>query len=451
MKKRTLPIFMAAAMLTLSACGRSGSDNNVNDIATDSSLSGAENTDNPDSIQEGATDAVSVGNTQEDNSTADKETVSDSDTTVSTQPTKFSVIYETASDQITADDGTVILVSSIQYPTVTSEEAPDVAQKINDDMRAFLTSYSMDSDIVTWAKEDYQSSLGDDGWTFQSYYNDTYVKTTRLDDEVISFAVTLYTYAGGAHGSSISVGRNYNAQTGEQIVFGDLSDDIDTFRSAALDYLVNLAESPAYRNRLYPETGREDIENSLFSENKWFFTNSGINFFSDPYAIGPYAAGSINFTLPYDEAANMGLKETYDYQGNYTQERYYTYAYDENGNMEASGDTEYSFDLNGDGVPEDIAFYGYLYSEEGSAMSLYINGRQWGDVIDAQLDLAEGYLESTYVLYDLNPDDQFIEIGVLYTLTDSAEDGAEPHTYFFRYTTEDELIYLDNVKEAASS
>lgn len=147
----------------------------------------------------------------------------------------------------------------------------------------------------------------------------------------------------------------------------------------------------------------------------------------------------------------MGIKEDYAYPGNYTQERYYTYAYDENGNAgEPSGDTEYSFDLNGEGVQDTIAFYGYQYSEEGSEISLYINGEQWGDVVAAQLDFTEGYHENTYVLYDLNPDDAFVEIGVLYTRLTAADEDSEPRTYFFRYTTDDELIYLGRIEEYAS-
>lgn len=225
---------------------------------------------------------------------------------------------------------------------------------------------------------------------------------------------------------------------------------MNAFHSAASDYLINLAQAPAYSNRMFPNTSGEDIESMLFAENKWFFSNTGITFISDPYALGPYAAGTIYFTIPYSEADNMGLKEAYHYNGNYTQERYYTYAYDENGNsIEASSDTEYTFDLNGDGVDETIAFYGNLYSEDGSTISLYINGEQFGDAITEQIDPTMGYLDNTYVLYDLDPADNFIEIGVLFSVIEASGEQ-KPYTYFFRYITENQLIYMDWIDGYAS-
>lgn len=82
-------------------------------------------------------------------------------------------------------------------------------------------------------------------------------------------------------------------------------------------------------------------------------------------------------------------------------------------------------------------------------MSLYINGKQWGETIAEQIDPAAGYLDSTYVLYDLDPSDDFIEIGVLFSVTGST-DKPTPYTYFFRYTTDSELIYLGRIEGYAS-
>lgn len=444
MKKKSLTFLLAISMFSLCACGTSApepADNGTTDAVPAEETASEE----PEAATDSDTDAAT-----ETSDTANESQADESSVTVSTSPTIFSVTYETKTDELTADDGTVILTSTIEVPTLASEEAADIALKINDDMAAYLASSGESSEIARYAQEDYKNSNGEDGWPFSAYANDILVQTTRLDDNVISFEIAYYSYAGGAHGNYVSVGRSYNAQTGEQIIFDDLTDNADTFRSTAPDYLVNLAESSAYKNRLFPDMGSAEIESTLFAEDKWFFSNSGITFISDPYALGPYAAGTIYFTIPYGEAVNMGLQEAYDYFGNYTQERYYTYAYDANGNpAEASGDTEYTFDLNGDGTDENIAFYGLLYSENGSAISLYINGEQLGETIAEQTDQSTGYPDSTYVLYDLDPADDFIEIGVLFSVIDSA-DKPVPYTYFFRYTTDNELIYLGKINGYAS-
>ncbi len=405
MKKTTLSVLLAMTVLALSACGTSAEE--------------SADTGTPD------TNAEASG--------------------------KFTVTYEDKTEEITADDGTVLVTQTIQTPVIASEKAGETADKINADISAFLASSAANAEVEQWAREVYEDSAAEEGGIpFTAYSNDIYTGTKRMDDKVISFEITYYSYAGGAHGNYYSVGRSYDAQTGDQIFFDDLSDDMESFRNGASDYLIALAQSPSYNNRLFPNMDSESIESTLFAENKWFFSNGGITFISDPYALGPYAEGTIYFTLPYSEAVDMGLKEEYNYQGNYTQERCYTYAYDENGNPgEASGDTEYTFDLNGDGSDEAIAFYGYLYSQEGSAMSLYINGKQWGETIAEQIDPAAGYLDSTYVLYDLDPSDDFIEIGVLFSVTGSA-DKPTPYTYFFRYTTDSELIYLGRIEGYAS-
>lgn len=444
MKKKTLSFLLAMTVLTLSACGTS---------AGESSDTGVESSDTDNESGETSNSDTSVGNdSTEETAEAGTGTETDESTmTVNTSSGKFSVTYEEKTEEITADDGTVLVNQSIQTPVIASEEAGDTAAKINADISAFLASTATNDEVEQWAREVYEDSASEEGGIpFNAYSNDVYTGTKRMDDNVISFEITYYSYAGGAHGNYSSVGRSYSAQTGDQIFFDDLSDDMDAFRSAASDYLIALAQSPSYNNRLFPNMDNESIESTLFAENKWFFSNEGITFISDPYALGPYAEGTLYFTIPYGEAVNMGLKEAYDYLGNYTQERYYTYAYDENGNPgEASGDTEYTFDLNGDGTDETIAFYGFLSSEDGSSMSLYINGKQLGETIAEQIDPSTGYLDRTYVLYDLDPADDFIEIGVLFSVIDSSDKPA-PYTYFFRYTTDNELIYLGKIEGYAS-
>ena len=85
-----------------------------------------------------------------------------------------------------------------------------------------------------------------------------------------------------------------------------------------------------------------------------------------------------------------------------------------------------------------------MYSEEEdrSHISLYINGTQMGSVIEEKLDLSAGYLNSYYVLYDLNPEDSYIEIGIPYTVIEDTAETYPEYTYFYRYTDQGELICL---------
>lgn len=438
MKKKTLILLLMINILTLSACGTSA--NQPSDTAapdTDTASVG--------------TEPVSDADTSAQTDGSETFTTDETAVTVSTNPTKFAVSYEDKTEEVTADDGTVILTSKIEIPTIMSEEAGDIAEKINQDMYDHLTSLNTSSETASWAKEDYQNSTGEDGWPFTAYSDEIYVKTPRLDDKVISFEITSYNYAGGAHGNYGSIGRNYNAQTGELITFDELSDDAAAFRAEILNYLVELANTPAYQIQLFPQDNpysAADLEPVLLAENKWFLSTGGLTFISDPYALGPYAAGTIYFTIPYKDLENMGLRDDATYSGNYMSMRRYAYAYDmETGDLTADGTPEYSIDLNGDGTQEGIAFYGSVYSEEEdrSHISLYINGTQMGSVLEEKLDLSAGYLNSYYVLYDLDPEDSYIEIGIPYTVIEETVETYPEYTYFYRYTDHGELIFLGQI------
>lgn len=447
MKKKTLIILLTINALTLSACGTStGNSSDTASSDTDTALE--ETGETSDSDTAAGTDVTTAGT---DNAAAGTQTATDETAvTVSTYPTKFSVTYEKKTEDTTADDGTVILTSTVEIPTIVSEDAADIARKINEDMTAYLNSSSASSETIRWAQEDYKNSNGEDGFMFHAYTDDIYVKTTRMDDNVISFEITFYSYTGGAHGNYISIGRNYNAQTGEQIAFDDLSEDPASFRTAVSDYLTELANTPSYQVQLFPldtAYGAAELEPVLLADDKWFLSTSGLTFISDPYALGPYAAGTIYFTIPYTDLEGMKFKD-YGYFGNFTSRQRYDYPYDaQTGELAADGMPQYSLDLNGDGIQEGIAFYGSVYSEEDekSHISLYINGTQIGSSLEEKMDLSEGYLDSYYVLYDLDPKDSYVEIGIPFTVIDETAQSYPEYTYFYRYTSQGELIYLGQI------
>ena len=349
-----------------------------------------------------------------------------------------------------ADDGTLLLIDDTEMPVVTIQGGEEIAAKINQNIEEYYAPFSDDDETLEMAKSDYEERKGTDeeAW-FHEYTEDVTVSVTRMDDQVLTYKLTAGAYVGGAHGDYGSVAKNYDMTTGELIRFEDLSEDISRFHAAALDYIVNLAETPSYKERLFEPT-KADLDSALFQTGSWVFTGSGIRFFSDPYVLGPYSSGEIGFTLPYEKAYEIGLKDAYRYTGNFMEERYYTSQYDTDTmeNIVLDGEPEYYFDLNGDGAEEGIAFYGIVYDagNENGKISLYIDGTDWGDVVSAQIDPSNGYIDETYLLYDEDPSDDLTEIAVLFT--EFYDDGSESgitgrhyYTYLFQYTPEKELIF----------
>lgn len=456
MKKKSLSVLLAASLLALSA-GACGTDNTAPsgqeepDITpidsapadTEETAQQTENTDHPENQEVPDTDVTSKNASKPGEGAASS---------------PVSVTFEETRDEIKADDGTVLLENSTSMPVVAIEGADDIAAKINADIE---THYNLSSDEETleMAKSDYEASQADeDGGWFHGYAQSVTANVTRMDDKVLSLEITAYSDTGGAHGNYGVIGKNYDIKTGELISLEDLTGDYDAFHAAALDYIVNLAETPTYQEKLFGPS-KDDLDSALFEWGKWVFTQSGISFMSDPYVLGPYAAGEIYFRIPYEKAYDLGLKEAYRYDGNFMEERYYTSHYDTN-TMETviDGTPEYSFDLNGDSTEEGIAFYGQIYSTESSDKSesekygLYIDGTNWGNVVWEALGDApsNGYSENFYALYDSDPSDDLTEIAVLFTEfgeydEETGRSDTHPYTYLFQYTAENEVQFKERL------
>lgn len=456
MRQKSLLILLTTALLSagLSACGtKNNSDSDtgleISPISDDEDSTGAE-TENPqDASQAGDT----AENTADDSDTDVISDISDSGQQ-GDEDNPVSVTFEKSIDEIKSDDGTVICTNSVQMPVVSIKDAEDIAEKINADLEEYYKTFSTGNNgTVEMAREDYAASLGEDGWDFLGYSTDISVKVTRMDDAVISFQITLYDFTGGAHGNYGSGGRNYSAKTGELLSFDEISGDYEAFHATVLDYMINLAESPAYKDKLFGPPSKDDLDSALFDGDNWVFTRSGISFLAAPYVLGPYASGEIAFMLPYEKAYELGLKEDYRYNGNFVDERYYIYKSDpETFEPIVDGTPDCYFDLDGDGTEEGLAFYGQIVDPETgeSSYAFYIDGKDYGDVINDELENINdnGYMENTYALYHADaPDGGVPAIAVLFTEFGEGTDSdgnpvSQPLSFIFGYTKEMGLYYM---------
>lgn len=274
----------------------------------------------------------------------------ETDTTVSTFPSNIHIEIKTEEEEKTADDGTVYFTRSFTYPVVTIEGNDDAAGKINADIRSRIDAFKAGTEIEEWAKEGYDETISSDSeYPFISYIEDLGIAPARSDSNVISFTVSCYTFTGGAHGNYDTHGVNYNAKTGDVIAFADLSDDPDAFHEDTLAYNQNLAKTKAYQDRMFNSEytnlygSDNELETVLYADDVWYLSTSGLVFMSAPYALGPYASGTIEFLIPYSDLAGMGLKDSYSYTDRLI--------------MKLQENENFSFDLNGDGHEDSFLFF----------------------------------------------------------------------------------------------
>lgn len=463
-KKKSVTLKTSAVLLTallaasLNACG---TENNAG-ANTRQEISNGANAETSDTAQTGPAEndadmAQPEGDANEAVNGADN-TDTDVTNNASGEDTQavpnVTVTFEKTVDEIKSNDGTVICTNSVQMPVVSIEGAEDIAEKINADLETYYQTFSTSNNgTVEIAKEEYEASLGEDGWDFLAYSTDISAKATRLDDAVISFRITLYDYTGGAHGNYGSGGRNYSAKTGELLSFDEISEDNAAFHATVLDYMINLADTPAYKDKLFGPPSKNDLDSALFGGDNWIFTRSGISFLAAPYLLGPYASGEIAFMLPYEKAYDLGLKEDYRYNSNFVDERYYIEKLDpETFEPIVDGTPDCYFDLDGDGTEEGLAFYGQVVDPETaeSRYAFFIDGKDYGSVINDELQNIKdnGYLETTYALYHADaPDGGVPAIAVLFTEFGEGENEngdplRYPRSFIFGYTKEKGLYYM---------
>ena len=154
------------------------------------------------------------------------------------------------------------------------------------------------------ASEDY---TGQADWN--TYFCDTLYDTMRLDQMALSFAATETYFDGTPLSGQNMFSLSYDMQTGiflslKDIMMPDYSADV------LVDCILEALSDKA--DILYDDYA--DSISAMFSTNtpveNWYFTNSGLCFYFNPYEIAPHNKGTILAEIPYAALADT-LKDSY--------------------------------------------------------------------------------------------------------------------------------------------
>lgn len=291
MKKKSVALLLCTMSVVLSSCGQAANTN-----------TGVKNSE---TVQEIVPETEAVAKTENETETDDRK-----------DGAFFGVKIEENSDSYTADDGTEIFVGTCSYPELTGGNT-EAAEKINTDIQAMKEEREARvAEIVGYAKDDYQYRIEENEGVdtemmgFYSYSEEDTSSVGRNDERVFSFILNSYEYTGGAHGYGFYAGYNYDASTGERLSLTDLSEDGNAWKENILSYVEEKCKTEEYQELLFEEY-ETCLTDAVFAEDNWFFTEDGLTITCSPYAIGPYASGSINFEIPYETLQEFGLKDCY--------------------------------------------------------------------------------------------------------------------------------------------
>lgn len=221
------------------------------------------------------------------------------------------VTIETEKQEYTEGE-TVIMTSSFDRVTVTVEENEAATQAIMAEFEKREQSFQENlAESLEWAKQD--MLISDSG---MSYSENQGYGVERNDGKVLSFFVSFDNFEGGAHGSYMEYGLNFDAETGEVLTIEDIAQDKAAFQEISVQEMLRQCEDLKAQGMLFEDEmlesvgGLQGIMESKMEGEEWYFTEEGIRFISNIYEIAPYAAGNFQFDIPY-EMINDVLKEEY--------------------------------------------------------------------------------------------------------------------------------------------
>lgn len=333
-------------------------------------------------------------------------------------------------------DDAVLCTRKCIYPVVTIAGNENAADRINADIQKRIDSFDTGTSVLDDANQAYQSMRDsrEAEFHFYPYFDELIFTAVRADSNVVSFLETSQYYIGGAHGMYYYSGLNYDTRTGERINFADLSANADAFRQDTLAFIHDLAATAAYQGIMWGNDVNEQQE-ILYQDERWYLSTSGLVLFSNPYELGPFFAGEIEFTIPYSDLEGMDLKERYNYTGAKT--------------IRLQTEEICCLDLNGDGREEEIQFYIDQMGSYDTDVHFIIDGT---DYAVEHEELSRQFSDDHYIfswaqcyLYDMDPTDVEIEIAFQMNYNTWEDDIVTPHTFLYRYERTGELTYLGSI------
>ncbi len=239
------------------------------------------------------------------------------------------VDLETAEQEyLLADGKTPGLHYYYELPVVTMSSGyqnveADINRDAEDLKNIFLT---VDTDgtpvedsrktLLAWAQEQYEERLAYDPDAFKEYAFPNYamerrVYPARSSEGVLSMVYEDYYYLGGAHGGTIQRGHSYDLYTGAVLTLDSIAVNPESLRTFLEDKILELSLTPEYYYEGY-HMFFEDYAKyipEVVAEGHWYFTYEGLVLIADQYQLAPYAAGIIEFTVPYADLAGYVLDQ----------------------------------------------------------------------------------------------------------------------------------------------
>ena len=231
-------------------------------------------------------------------------------------PPAAEVQFEEESENYMLKDGvTPALQYSCKMPVVKIPGYKEAEDAINASLakaKADFLVYNYDGTtenrieaMIAMAEEEFAMRREmNEEYAFPGLYLQEDVVLARNSAPVLSFIYSDYDYTGGAHGLGGEFGVNYDMRTGALLTLADIAQDEEALKDFCADAVLQQTRTDEYRfddgYSLFFEGYEESIP-EIIDEGSWYMNDDGLTFIANPYLIAPYAAGILEFSVPYEE------------------------------------------------------------------------------------------------------------------------------------------------------
>lgn len=196
------------------------------------------------------------------------------------------------------EDGALLIDCSYAYPQLAGGGYEELAQGLGKWSAAEKSE--IDNSVKEYAEWAVQERAENE--YFNAYAVRNELSVSRADSAVVSLKELLYSYAGGAHGSSAIFGATFDSRTGSQLEITDIMTDMAAFSAIGTEYVLDILAEHPYKDGLFE--GYEEEVAKLMSSPDWYLTGQGITVVSGEYLLGPYVMGILEFPIPYELLAD---------------------------------------------------------------------------------------------------------------------------------------------------
>jgi peptidoglycan-N-acetylmuramic acid deacetylase PdaC-like protein/uncharacterized protein DUF3298 len=192
-----------------------------------------------------------------------------------------------------------MLKLTIKYPVISMEYNPRSEWIINNQIAISVREYIRYAEYLYQQAINYYKNSQVNDFPFHPY--EAYMEYTVTYNEncFLSVYFEKYEFTGGAHGSTVRSSETWELCSGMQLPLYSFFKPEINYRNLLIEEITKQAEYNIKQNSNIYFTEYKSLILKNFNENNFYLTTQGIVIYYEQYDIAPYAAGIVEFLIPY--------------------------------------------------------------------------------------------------------------------------------------------------------